>query len=40
LKTGAADPDGVLGRLGQLGLTKVAVHPDDLGSGLIPRARR
>jgi diaminohydroxyphosphoribosylaminopyrimidine deaminase/5-amino-6-(5-phosphoribosylamino)uracil reductase len=29
LKTGAADPDGVLGRLGQLGLTKVAVHPDD-----------
>jgi hypothetical protein len=29
LNTGAADPDGLLGRLGPLGLTKVAVHPDD-----------
>jgi hypothetical protein len=29
LNTGAADPDGLLGRLDPLGLTKVAVHPDD-----------
>ena len=28
-ETGEADPGVVLGRLGQLGLTNVAVHPDD-----------